>query len=408
LRIRWCETSIDIEDRKQAEEKSRRENLALREDIQDRMRSEEIARRDVRDLRLLIDTIPGLVWTASASGEMEIANRLFLDYVGGTFSEIEQHGWTKTVPPDDAGFVMRTWQHSAATGSLFDVENRFRRFDGVYRWFHVIARPLRNEAGQVVRWYGLCADIEDAKRATEALQRTQAQLSRATQVAAVGELAASIAHEINQPLAAVVANGNACSRWLSADPPNLIEATRTAERIIRDCNNAAEVVRRIRALFQRAEPEKTPLELNDVVAEVLRLLRCEIVRQSVAVETHLAENLPHIMADRVQLQQVIFNMLVNGIEAMDKTNQPKKLQIRSQKQDAGMALVEIRDFGTGLKDPDKIFEAFFTTKKTGMGMGSAICRSIIDAHGGRLWAAPTNGPGATICFTLPLEENASK
>jgi len=114
------------------------------------------------------------------------------------------------------------------------------------------------------------------------------------------------------------------------------------------------------------------------------------------------------MADRVQLQQVIFNMLVNGIEAMDKTNQPKKLQIRSQKQDAGMALVEIRDFGTGLKDPDKIFEAFFTTKKTGMGMGSAICRSIIDAHGGRLWAAPTNGPGATICFTLPLEENASK
>jgi len=254
----------------------------------------------------------------------------------------------------------------------------------------------------------LCADIEDAKSAAEALQRIQGQLSRATQVAAVGELAASIAHEINQPLAAVLMDGSACRRWLSAQSPNLIEATRAAERVIRDCNAAAEVVRRIRALFQRAEPEKLPLELNDVVAEVIGLLKGDIVRQSIAVETHLEENLPHILADRVQLQQVIFNLLTNGIQAMEKSDHPKKLHVRSRRQGAEMVLIEVRDHGTGLKDPEKIFEAFFTTKKTGMGMGLAICRSIIDAHGGRLWAAPTNGPGATICFTLPLQASASQ
>jgi hypothetical protein len=237
----------------------------------------------------------------------------------------------------------------------------------------------------------------------DALRSTEARLSRATQIATVGELAAAIAHEVNQPLTAVVANGHACLRWLSAQPSNLAEAKQAADRIIGNGNSAAEVVRRIRALFKQAESEKIPLDLNEVLAEVVRLMKGEIARQGVVVQADLEEQLPPIMADRLQLQQVIFNLLQNGIEAMDTlTDRPKKLVIRSKRQNTNTILIEIRDYGAGLNDFDKSFEAFYTTKQSGMGMGLAICRSIINAHHGRLWAAPTEGPGATFCFTLPL------
>jgi C4-dicarboxylate-specific signal transduction histidine kinase len=238
----------------------------------------------------------------------------------------------------------------------------------------------------------------------DALRSTQARLSRATQIATVGELSASIAHEVNQPLTAVVANGHACLRWLSAQPPNLAEAKQAAERIIRNGNSAAEVVRRIRALFKQAESEKISLDLNKVIAEVARLMKGEIAKQGVVVEAHLEEDLPLVMADRLQLQQVIFNLMQNGIEAMDTlTDRPKKLVIRSKRQNTNTILIEVRDHGAGLNDFDKPFEAFHTTKQNGMGMGLAICRTIIEAHHGRLWAAPTEGPGATFCFTLPLQ-----
>jgi C4-dicarboxylate-specific signal transduction histidine kinase len=263
---------------------------------------------------------------------------------------------------------------------------------------------LRDSEGHVIRWYGLLVDIDDRKNMEDALRSTEAQLSRATQISTVGEFAASIAHEINQPLTAVVANGHACHRWLSAQPPNLAEAKQAADRIIGNGNSAAEVVRRIRALFKQAESEKIPLHLNEVLAEVVRLAKGEIARQGVVVQADLEEHLPPIMADRLQLQQVIFNLLQNGIEAMDTlTDLPKKLVIRSKRQNTNTILIEIRDYGSGLNDFDKPFEAFYTTKQNGMGMGLVICRSIIDAHHGRLWAAPSEGPGATFCFTLPLQ-----
>jgi len=371
-------------------------------DIEDRKLAEEAVRESERNLSLIIDTIPALVWCAVPDGKLEYVNQRIVDYLGVPVSDLTEHGWTNFLHPDDVEPTLRSWFHAVATGTRHEVEYRMRSSDGAYRWFHVLGQPLRNHEGRIVRWYGLLADIEDRKNVAETLRRTQARLSQAMQIATIGELAASIAHEVNQPLAAVITNGHACLRWLQAQPPNLTQANQAAERIIRNGDSAAEVVRRIRALFKQSEPEKVPLNLNEVIAEVVHLLTGDIVRQGVAVEADLVEELPPVMADRLQLQQVIFNLLQNGIEAMDNlTAHPKKLVIRSKRQKTSI-LIEIRDYGPGLKDYDKPFEAFYTTKESGMGMGLAICRSILDAHHGRLWATPTEGPGATFCLTLPL------
>jgi signal transduction histidine kinase len=251
--------------------------------------------------------------------------------------------------------------------------------------------------------------IEAKKRIEETLRRTQTRLSRATQIATVAELAASIAHEISQPLSAVVVNGQACTQWLSAEPPNLTNARVAAERIVRDGNDAGEVVRRIRALFKKNALTLVDLDVNDVIEEVLRLIRTEAVKKKVTVETDLEKRLPFVRADRVQLQQVIFNLLLNGIEAMEPANgRPRELWIRSKRRDQDTIIVEIRDHGTGLADAEKAFEAFYTTKEKGMGMGLAICRSIVEAHGGDLGITPSPGPGTTFFFTLPLGSNQSR
>jgi C4-dicarboxylate-specific signal transduction histidine kinase len=251
-------------------------------------------------------------------------------------------------------------------------------------------------------------EMRDRKRVEEALRNSQARLSRAIQTATVGEFAASIAHEINQPLAAVVTNGQACLRWLAAQPPGMAKAQEAAERIVRDGKEAGEVVRRIRALFKQAAVEKIELDVNEVIREVLHLLNGETTRRRVAVETDLAKDLAPMAGDRVQLQQVVFNLLLNGIEAMDSVeDRPKKLFICSKRPSPETVLVEVRDSGAGLKDPERIFEAFFTTKDKGMGMGLAICRSIIDAHHGRLWAASGEGPSTTFSFSLPVRAAAT-
>jgi C4-dicarboxylate-specific signal transduction histidine kinase len=243
---------------------------------------------------------------------------------------------------------------------------------------------------------------EERRLAEEALRSSETRLSRATRAATIGEFAASIAHEINQPLAAVVTNGHACLRWLSAEPPGLAKAQEAVERIVRDGKEAGEVVRRIRALFKHAPPDKMDLDLNEVIAEVLRLLNGERARREVSVETDLDNDLGAVAGDRVQLQQVVFNLLLNAIEAMDPIlDRPRKLFIRSRRDGPEAVLVEIRDSGVGLKDPEKAFEAFFTTKENGMGMGLAVCRSIIDAHQGRLWAGAGEKAGTTFSFTLP-------
>jgi hypothetical protein len=373
-------------------------------DISGRKQAEEALRASERDLGLIIETIPGLVWCAAPDGELNYLNQRILDYTGTSAGAWAQLGWKNLLHPDDAEPTAQAWSRAVATGQPYDIQCRLRRSDGVYRWFEVIGQAARDSDGGVARWYGLLIDIDDRKNTEEALRSSQVRLSRAIQTATVGEFAAAIAHEINQPLAAVVANGQACLRWLAAQPPGMAKAHEAAERIVRDGKEAGEVVRRIRALFKQAGAEKVELDLNEVVREVLHLLKAETARRRVAVETDLGQGLALVAGDRVQLQQLVFNLLLNGIEAMDAVvDRPKRLSIASKQPSQETVLVEVRDSGTGVKDTDRIFDAFFTTKENGMGMGLAICRSIIDAHHGRLWAASGEGAGTTFSFTLPVQ-----
>jgi len=246
-------------------------------------------------------------------------------------------------------------------------------------------------------------DITERKRADEALHKTQAELAHVTRVATLGELTASIAHEVNQPLAAIVTNGNACLRWLAGDSPNLDEARETARRIIRDGNRAGDVIGRIRTLLRKTGTEKELLDMNQAVREVVALAEDEVRRNEVALRTELTGDLPPILGDRVELEQVVLNLIMNAIEAMSAIgDRPRELVVRTQSGEVDQVCVTVQDSGIGL-DPQsmgRIFDAFYTTKSQGMGMGLAISRSIVENHGGQLWAVPNEGPGATFQFTL--------
>jgi two-component system, LuxR family, sensor kinase FixL len=269
----------------------------------------------------------------------------------------------------------------------------------------------RDEQGRPVAVLEINTNITERKQAEYALQKTQADLAHAARVMTMGALTTSIAHEVNQPLGAIVANGNACLRWLAGETPNLEEARQALERIIRDGNRASQVIERIRALLKKTSPDKTRLDINDLIDEVVALTRNEVQRNQVLLQTELAAELPSVIGDRVQLQQVILNLIMNAVEAMSMvTDRSRHLLIRSQKQDSTGVVVAVQDSGIGI-DPqsrERIFDAFFTTKPKGMGMGLSISRSIIGAHGGQLWATSNAGPGATFQFTLPAAaENAS-
>jgi PAS domain S-box-containing protein len=373
-------------------------DISERKQVADKLRASE------RDLSLIIETIPGLIWCAAPDGELTYLNQRLLDYTGTSHDDWAKLGWANLLHPDDAAPSAHAWARAVATGQPHEGQFRLRRADGVYRWFQVLGQAACNSEGRVVRWYGLLIDIHDRKYMEEALRDSQAQLSRAIQKATVGEFAAAIAHEINQPLAAVVANGQACLRWLAAQPSDIAKAREAADRIVRDGKESGEVVRRIRALFKQAALEKIELDLNEVIGEVLRLLTAETAKKRITVETDLDQDLAAVAGDRVQLQQLVFNLLLNGIEAMDPVvDRLKRISIRSKHSSPETVLVEVRDSGIGLKDPDRVFDAFFTTKENGMGMGLAICRSIVDAHQGRLWAASGEGPGTTFSFTLPAK-----
>ena len=246
--------------------------------------------------------------------------------------------------------------------------------------------------------------IMQRDRAEEKFRKAQADLAQATRASTLSELTAWIAHEVNQPLAAVVTNAETCLRWLDRETPDLDEARLAAENIIQDGNRAAEVIRRVRALLKNAEPQTAPLDLNDVVNEVIPLVRRELLSDQVSLRTELAPALPAVLADRVLLQQVIINLVINGIEAMRPvTDRPRELVIRSQQGEAHQILVMVKDCGVGIpaENANHLFKAFFTTKSRGMGMGLSICHSIIEAHGGRLSASSNVGPGATFQFALP-------
>lgn len=360
-------------------------------------------------LRLVIDTIPGQVWSALPDGSAEFLNQRWLEYTGLSFEEGLDWGGKVRIHSEDQEKFLDEWKTALTNGSPLETEVRLRQADGEYRWLLIRAVPLRDETGKVIKWYGTSIDIEDRKRAEESLRRAQGELAHVTRVMTMGELAASIAHEINQPLAAIVTNANACLRWLAGETPNLDEAREANKRIIRDGNRASDVITRIRAFLQKSEAEKSRVDVNQTIQEVVMLTRNDVARKGTTLNMELATDIPPISGDRVQLQQVILNLVINGVEAMSTvTDRPRELLIRSQRHDSNQVLVAIQDHGSGIdtENLEKIFNAFFTTKQHGLGMGLAISRSIIEDHGGRLWVEPNAWQGATFQFTLlPYQES---
>jgi PAS domain S-box-containing protein len=497
---------------------------------------DEIKKSEDR-LRLVTDTIPTLVWRAGPDGSPDFLNQTALDYTGLSLDQAVV-GWPRAFHPDDKKGMLVKWSAIRESGKRGGLEARLRRFDGEYRWFLFQAEPLRDELGNIVKWYGSATDIEDRKRteealreseqrfrdyaetasdwlwetgpdhrvssisehvnaaglvpsllpgvtrwgiatdveseaekwrlhrealdahrpfrdfvystvnqsgsqvfvrssgkplfdvkgsflgyrgtgtditatiradhAEQALRKAQAELAHVTRVTTLGELTASISHEVNQPLAAAVANAEAALQWLDRETPNLVAARRSVEWVINDSYRASEVVQRVRALAKKKTIEKVPLDLNQVAKEAIELVQRELASHRVSLRTELAPALAKILGDRIQLQQVIINLLMNAIEAMQPvTDRPRELVVRSAQDETHQVLLSVTDCGVGItaENANQLFSAFFTTKSSGLGMGLSISRSIVEAHGGRLSASGNEGgPGATFQIVLPMHQ----
>jgi PAS domain S-box-containing protein len=505
-------------------------NEVLRKEVTERRRAEEALAASERNLRLIVDGIPGLVSLLTPAGEVELVNPQLAEYCGRTLEELTLWGTSDTVHAEDLPRVVEVFARSITSGDPYDFETRLRRFDGVYRWFQVRGLPVRDADGRILRWCSLLTDIDERKRAEDALKRSEAFLAEGQRLSRIGTLSwrvetgeimwseelyrifgferdvpvtleligtrvhpediplmndmverarravrdfeyehrllmpddsvkylhliahgirdnderleyigavqdvtqrksseealakarsdlahvasvtslatltASIAHEVNQPLSGIVTNASTCLRMLAMEPPNVDGARETARRTIRDGNRASEVITRLRALFSKKHTLVERVHLNEATREVLALSLSELQRSRVILRCELADDLPLVTGDRVQLQQVILNLLRNASDAMNTVHdRPRELLIRTERDKGDRVVLSVKDAGIGF-DPqtaDKLFETFYTTKNDGMGVGLYVSRSIIESHQGRLWATLNDGPGATFSFSIP-------
>jgi len=355
-------------------------------------------------LRRVINTIPAHVWSTLPDGSVDFINQRLLESTGLSIEELLGSGWQSIVHPDDRARYIAKWREALATGEPVEIEARVWTAQREYRWLLVRNVPLRDGHGEIVKWYGTGIDIEDRKSAEEALRKTQADLAHANRVTTMGELCASLAHEINQPISGAITNASTCLRRLDREPPDLEGARAGASLIIRDANRAAEIINRVRLFFRKGVVTKERLDVNEVIREMEILLHNEATQHSVSVQTKLAADLPLIVADRVQLQQVLMNLMINGIDAMKAVDGPRQLTLGTRNNSDELLLVSVEDTGVGLppNQAGQIFNAFFTTKEHGTGMGLRISRTIIEAHGGRLWATDNYPRGASFHFTLAV------
>jgi PAS domain S-box-containing protein len=350
----------------------------------------------------IIETIPSMLWSTSPTGEPTHNSQRLLEYVGASHEEFVYRGWASFIHPDDREESAKAFFRAIETGESYNVIHRVRRADGEYRWHQTRGEPLCDPHGKIIQWYGLSIDVDERKRAEDHLRDTRNKLSTASKIATVAELSASIAHELNQPLMAVLGNAQAAKRWLAASPPDLTETNASIERILRDIRSADETMQRIRALFKSEPHEKRDENVLDIIRESLRFIHEDPNKREIQIDWSLEGSLPLICVDRIQTQQVFINLISNAIEATDGSANTAKILLRAFVTQEHEVIVQVIDNGTGLEDTEKIFDAFMTTKEKGMGIGLAVSRSIVEAHGGRLWAENNPDRGATFNVALPM------
>jgi PAS domain S-box-containing protein len=356
----------------------------------------------------LLQHLPVSAWTLKPDGTPELVNHVWLQYSGQTADFVQSHpeAWMTAIHPDDREIASRAFWEGVRSGRGFTMETRsLRAKDGTYRWHLNQAVALRDAKGKVLKFVGTSTDIDDQKRAEEALRQAQSDLARINRVTTMGELSASLAHEICQPISGAITTSNVCLRKLEQDQPDLDQVRAAVAKIGRDTRRAAEIIARIRSRFEQGEISREVMDVNEINRETVTLLRGEALRHNISIRMELAADLPKIVGDRVQLQQVAMNLIINSIEAMKDVDGARELVIKTQRIENEQVLVSVSDTGVGLPPQlaEQIFDPFFTTKPHGTGMGLRISRSILGSHGGRLWAQNSPGRGATFHFNLPAQ-----
>ena len=379
-------------------------NYAIYRDITEQKRAEERLRESEARFQEMADTAPVLIWMTGTDGLCNYFNKPWLEFTGRSMEQEVGTGWIEGVHPDDVQGCFDGFLPAFHARKSFRMKYRIRRADGEYRWVIESGIPRYTGAGEFAGYIGSNIDITDLKRAEEErerLRQLEADLAHINRVSMMGELAASLAHEIKQPIAAAVINAKACVRWLRRDAPDIAEASEAASRMVNDATRAADILDRVRSLYRRDTTQRELVDVNEIIREMIVLLHDKANRNSISIRTELDAGLATITADRVQLQQVLMNLMLNGFEAMKDTS--GELTVTSKKTADGQLLISVSDSGIGIAPDraDRIFEAFFTTKPQGTGMGLSISRKIIESHGGRLWASANPGRGATFQFTLP-------
>jgi PAS domain S-box-containing protein len=376
-------------------------------DVTAAKRAEEALRQSEEQWQDVFENNPTMYFMVDAGGTVVAVNPFGAEQLGYSVDELVGQPVVGVFYEVDREAAQRNIALCLEQiGQAKSWEARKVRKDGTVLSVRETAKAVPRANGPIVLI--ACEDITEHKRAEEALRQAQADLEQVNRVTTMGELTASLAHEVNQPIAAAVTNANTCLRWLAADSPNLKEARAAAMRIVKDGTRAGEIVSRIRLLFKKGTPERELVNVSEVIREMIVILRSEAMRYSISVRTELGEDLPQVLGDRVQLQQVLMNLIMNSIDAMKDVRGTRELVIKSQRSENEHLLVSVSDTGVGLppQQADQIFNAFFTTKPDGTGMGLRISRSIVESHGGRLWAADNSPRGASFYLTLPAKVEA--